>query len=71
MLTEVCPPIISVENKQNQRKKASSRVTHFHLYYLIWKEIEFVLLSFRKQKKVNKISCQNTTRKLMGGTQDE
>lgn len=55
----------------DRSKKASSRVTHFHLYYLIWKEIEFVLLSFRKHKKVNKISCQNTTRKLMRGTQDE
>ena len=31
---DICPPIISVKKKQSQRKKGSSGVSTFHLYYL-------------------------------------
>ena len=34
---DICPPIISVEKKPSQRKKASSRVSPCHLYYFTWK----------------------------------
>ena len=39
---DICPPIISIEKKQSQWKKASSKVSPFHLYYFTWKKNKLV-----------------------------
>ena len=40
---DICPLIISVEKKQSQRKKVSSRVSPFYLNYFTWEKNKVVL----------------------------
>ena len=57
-----CPPFISIEKIQSQRKKASSRVSFFHYsYYFPW-----------KKKRISYVeSTGNDIKKLISNTAPE
>ena len=77
---DICPPIISVEKKPSQRKKASSRVSPCHLYYFTWKRNKARFLESsdsdikklvrnavpESTKKVNKVCCQQSLKVKKG-----